>query len=248
MSSCASDVVAVMTVVRRSFRILRETLPALLGMIVLATTARGAPAVQIATAQITGPPSTVRPHGEFGFRFAVPVPTDQVSDSELGMNGGLTMTTMMNPVFGVGLDFGYHYWPASSAFRSEFNSHVRRSSSHLLELGGTSWRFSAFQAAMHVRFTAPLGRLRPWFAMGPSVYWVDPNVRGIFDVDGVYHDVKVFKGIAVFGYSSSLGFDVATSPGARLGLQGSYDYLSSHGDLGSNFGAWSIGGHVLFGR
>ena len=62
---------------------------------------------------------------EFGPTIAMPVPAGDIGDKELGIQAGVTATTMKNSAFGIGLDFGYHYWPVSGEYKSGFDQHLR---------------------------------------------------------------------------------------------------------------------------
>lgn len=217
-----------------------------------ASGAKASPTIELITSRLTAPPDTVadRASLRYGARVAIPLPSDDVSGTEIGLNARLNLVDMATPWFGFNFALGYQYWPASTAFKSSFNETVRKTFWGLLELGGTSWEFSTFHAALQLRFEAPLGGpVRPWLEIGPSGALVDPHVRGFEDSAGnVVSSNLSFSNSLVAGFSSSIGFDVAASPSVRLGLHATYDHLASNHSFGSDFGAFSVGAHVMFGR
>lgn len=218
-----------------------------------AASTHASPPIEVLTARITGVPPGP-PHEwhriEFGLHAALPLPTAEMANTELGMNAGLTVTAMTNSVFGFGADIAYHYWPTSNEFKSNFNAKLRSDSWNTLELGGTTWRLSAIQVTAHVRAVAPIsGPLRPWAQLAVGVYHVDPNTRGYRGPAGFFFvDAPPLSSVQLPGYSGSIGIDFKNSSNVGLGLHASYDHIKSGNELGSDFVAFSIGGHVRYGR
>jgi outer membrane protein W len=56
------------------------------------------------------------------------------------------------------------------------------------------------------------------------------------------------KSVDELGGYTSLGLDYDANPSLRLGLDTSYHFLVLDQEYGSNFGAFEVGTHVLFGR
>jgi hypothetical protein len=217
----------------------------------LAVAARANEPVEIATAQITGPASQPGPgmYLEYGAQFAIPLATANTSHTELGLQAGLTLTQMLNPVAGFGVDVAYHDWPTSSEFKAGVNSLVRSASYNLLELGGTTWTFTALQATGHLKFAAPFNRrFVPWLQTGAGGYWVNPRIRGLIAPDGSFVSTKPSASKLMRGAYATVGIDFGSGPGAKVGLDATYDHIWSNEDFGADFGAFALGAHVLFGR
>ena len=235
----------------RSRRPRRGVLARVLACLCLATTAIAGQPIQVVTADITGPPDTSSvPHWvEFGAQFAIPLPTADIASTELGFKTGLSLTDMMSPGVGVGLDLAYHYWPASSEFKDKFNTRLRYETFNTLELGGTTWRLSALQMTGHFKFVAPVDRVRPWLQFGVGTYLVDPHVSGYHGDAGFFFvDAKPFPTKFVAGGSAGIGVDLVNTGSMRFGLDASYDHLWSKEAYGSDFDAFTVGGHLLFGK
>ena len=216
-----------------------------------ATTAIADPPIQLATADITGPPDTSSvPHWlEFGAQFGIPLPAADIASTELGFKTGASLTEMLSPGVGVGLDLAYHYWPASSEFKDKFSTLLRYETLNTLELGGTTWRLSAVQMTGHLKFVAPVERMRPWLQIGAGAYVVDPHVSGYHGDAGFFFvDAGPFPRKVVTGGCAGVGVDLVNNGSMRFGLDVSYDHLWSKDTYGSDFDAFAIGGHLLFGR
>jgi hypothetical protein len=172
---------------------------------------------------------------DLGPQLALPVAGAQVGHAELGIGGGLTFTAMHDDVQGFGVDVVYHYWPVSSEFKDDFDVLLGRL---WQKIDADTWAFSALQTTIHVKVVAPMhGRFSPWVQAGAGVYRIDRNLNGATVLRVTYDP----------GGYGTLGFDVPVSARTKLGLDATYHHLWSETDLGSDFGAFEIGAHVLFG-
>jgi hypothetical protein len=228
-----------------------EVLAGVLGCLCVATASSAAEPIQLATADITGPRDTTSvPHGlEFGAQFAIPLPTADIAGTEMGLKTGVSLTNMKGPGVGVGLDLAYNSWPASSGFKDKFNTLLRYETLNTLKLGGTTWRLSAVQVTGHFKFVAPIDRVRPWLKIGAGGYVVDPHVSGYRGDAGFFFvDAGPFPKKAVPGWCAGIGVDLVNSGSLRFGLDASYDQLWTKDAYGSDFDAFTVGAHVLFGR
>lgn len=217
----------------------------------MATQANAAAPLEIATAEITGPGAPSAIHGlEFGALFAIPLPAADITNTEIGLATGLTLTSLMTPHVGAGLDFVYHYWPAGDAFKATFNSLLGRETYGLIELGGTTWRLNVLQMTGHLKFVAPLGGgMRGWLQIGGGPYRIDPNTTGFSGQEGFFiFNVRPLKTRVLGGACGSIGVDLVNSGRMRFGLDASFDHVWSKDDFGSDFDAYAVGGHLLFGR
>jgi len=216
----------------------------------IATTASAIDPIQLATADIIGPPDTSSvPHWlEFGARFAIPLPAADIG-AEIGLETGVSVTDMMGPTVGIGLDLAYHDWPASSHFKDTFNTQLRYGTLNTLELGGTTWRLSAVQMTGHFKFVAPVERVRPWLKLGAGVYVVDPHITGYHGDAGFFFvDIGPFPRKVVPGGCAGIGVDLVNTRSMRFGLDASYDRVWTKDAYGSDLDAFAVGGHLLFGR
>jgi hypothetical protein len=220
-----------------------------------ATTARPSEPVEIVTAQITSPvvpagDSTYRGGLQLGATLGFPLPGGDISNAELGVNAGVVVNWMGTPDFAVGLDVAYHYWPASDEFKADFNKLLRNETLGIIELGGTGWNISALQATGHLKFLAPIhSRVRPWLQIGGGVYRVDPHTTG-FEGDAGFFTVSIkpFKVTSKAGFCGAAGVEFKSGSSLHLGLEASFDHVLCKDEFGSDFVAWALGGHILFGR
>ena len=215
----------------------------------LATTANAAASLEILTADITGPPGAPAwRRWEVGAQFAIPLPAADVATTEMGLMTGLSLTGMLNANVGVGLDVVYHDWPTSDEFRANYNAFLRHETSSAVN-GTTTLRLSALQLAGHLELAARSGgRLRPRLRAGAGAYLVDPNTSfGSKDLIYVVgHHATLAQ--AVGGACGTAGVDLETGGSMKFGLDVSYDHLWTKNALGSNFDAFAVGAHLLFGR
>jgi len=173
---------------------------------------------------------------EIGGGLGFPLPTAEVGDHELGLHGGLTFTLFPPAQIGFGMDAVYHHWPVSP----EFKTSVDRQLLGLLKIDAPTWNISAIQTTAHFKLIAPLrAAFRPWLQCGAGIYLVNPRLE--FMGDNL--DSKFERG--AYG---SIGFDYAANPRLRIGLDASYHYVWMKDDMGSDFDAWEMGTHLLFGR
>ena len=199
----------------------------------------------------TSPDTTDRWHGfELGPTFSVPIPVDDASREELGMNAELSISLHNDSPLAVGVDVAYHYWPVSSEFKEGFNQYLREQTLNILELGGTTWRLNALQFTIHMKVAAPTAwQFRPWLQFGAGAYYIDPNVSG-YSGDAGFFTVEAgpLKSESKIGFYLSTGVDLLCGPHTRLGLVGSYHHVSCNDTYGSDLGILSIGAQALFGR
>ena len=177
---------------------------------------------------------------ELGPQLAISVPTDDAGDAlDLGINAGVTATFMETSTGGIGVDLGYHHWPGSSDLNAATDALLSRLSGR--EISGSKWTVSAFQATGHVKLLAPMsGPVAPWIQVGVGVYRVNVNLELL----GKRSDNIMYE----FGYMGGVGLDFWTSTRTKLGLDASYHFLNSKNDFRTNFTAFTIGTHLLFGR
>jgi opacity protein-like surface antigen len=99
------------------------------------------------------------------------IPSGDFGDAaKLGYNGGLSGTYMIDPMWGVGADFGYHAWDA----KDEVNEGV----DFLLGTTGSEVKFSAMQYTAHVMWVAPgESSVKPWGKLGVGSYSVKTAVE-----------------------------------------------------------------------
>ena len=228
---------------------MKLTAVVVLGGLCLATTANAAAPLEILTADITGPPGEPAwRRWEIGAQFAIPLPAADVATTEMGLKTGLTLTGMLNANVGVGLDVVYHDWPTSDEFKANYNAFLRHETSSAVS-GTTTLRLSALQLAGHLKLSARSGgRMRPWLQVGAGAYFVDPNTSfGSGDLIYVVgHDATLPQSVG--GACGTVGVDLERSGSMKFGLDASYDHVWTKNTLGSNFDAFTVGAHLLFGR
>ena len=192
-----------------------------------------------------------------GAQLHFPVPAHDVGDTQLGVDAGVTITTMTSAYVGIGADMIYHYWPASTGYEAAFDRYLR--TERMEALAGPDWALSAFQITGHVKLVAPAGeRYAPWMQVGAGIYRLNLNLDQRRP-DGTYAwvegpgsgNIKVVPG--VYG---GVGLDFHLSSPVVLGVDATYHYVRSHerstwGWDGINdfpdFSALTVGMHALFG-
>ena len=219
----------------------------------LASGARSEESIEVLTAQITGPRAESSPlfagRLEFGPTFSVVLPTADASRAELGLSAGVTATWMASPHVGAGLDVAYRYWPASDDFKARFNQQLRGQTFNTLELGGTTWRINAIQLTAHAKFVAPpIAGIKPWGRIGTGLYRMDPNTSGYSGDAGFFSiTARPLETSLHPGVYAAAGFDLSSGSSVRFLLGVSYDQVWCKEKFGSDFGAFAVGGHLLFG-
>jgi opacity protein-like surface antigen len=178
--------------------------------------------------------------------ISFPVPAGDVGSDQLGIGAGVTLNSMDTRYAGVGLDFVYHYWPASPEFKAAFDRYLRNWRFETID--DSTWAFSAFQMTAHARLAVPIGeRHSPWIQVGGGVYRVnrnlaEPNWSGSpVTVTGA--DLITF----VPGWYLSIGFDFRTNSRMVMGLNANYHRLGSENENVPGFTALTVGTHILFG-
>ena len=173
---------------------------------------------------------------EIGAQLAFPLPAGEVGDHQLGIHAGATANQFFHPNFGWGLDVAYQYWPVSPEFKTSYE----RRFYGLFKIGDPTWDISALQTTAHMKALAPLRTAyRPWAQLGAGFYIVDPRLE--------FMGEKLVTRL-VPGAFISIGFDYDANPRLRLGLDASYHHLRLKQELGSDFNAFEVGTHLLFGR
>lgn len=188
---------------------------------------------------------------ELGPQLAISAPTGDGGEAmDAGINAGVTATFMKNSTAGIGVDLGYHHWPGSSEANAAYDALLSRLSG--TPISGSKGTFSAFMATGHVKVIPPLsGRVAPWVQVGAGLYRVNGNVKVPEDQlrAAGWQVVKQSSGdiFYEFGYMGGVGLDFKTNTSMKFGLDASYHYLQSRGDLRVNLTMFTIGAHVLFG-
>jgi hypothetical protein len=101
----------------------------------------------------------------------------------------------------------------------------------------------------HFRFVAPVERVRPWLKLGAGVYVVDPHITGYHGDAGFFFvDARPFPRKVLPGGCAGIGVDLVNTGRMRFGLDASYDRVWAKDVYGSDFDAFSVGGHLLFGK
>jgi len=172
----------------------------------------------------------------FGPQVSYPLPARDVGDSEPGGSFGVTATEMHRPHVGAGLDVAWHYWPVSPEYKADYDRRLRNRYNRVID--GSEWAISAFQVTGHVKVVAPIGgRFTPWVKAGLGLYRVDTRVTGL---PGTRITLDP-------GWYGSAGFDLATGPGAVIGLHATMHQVWMDDFYGRDFTAITAGTHVLFG-
>lgn len=172
---------------------------------------------------------------ELGVTLGFPIPTAEIGDHQLGIQGGLTASVYDTRNVGIGLDAAYHDWPVSPEFKAAFEREL-----WILEIGSPTWNISALQTGGHVKLLVPSrSAWRSWLQLGAALYRVDPRL----ELSGQKLDSK-WEG----GASATVGFDYEANPRMRLGLNAAYHHVWLKEYLGSDFDALEVGTHLLFGR
>jgi hypothetical protein len=213
-------------------------------------TAQATGLVEVATARITGPSSeVVRLGGVIVLQLGVPIPSADVSDEDVGFDINLSATQTVNSNFGVGAEVGYQHWAASNSYRESFDTMLRRETWGFIELGGTRWSFSSWEATLHARLACELGHWgTAWMKVGGGLFWVNPDLRGFIDQAGNYRATSHSKYVHVGGFHPSVGVDFPSLSVVKPGLSASLYYLRSQSDFGADFRAVSVGMHLSIGR
>ena len=176
---------------------------------------------------------------EIGPQFAIPLPASDVGGKELGFSAGVTATDRQNRPVQVGVDVVYHYWPAAPEFKTGFDEVLKRR--FYLAINEPTWAFVAIQTTFNLKVDVPLGeRFASWLKFGAGVYTIDRNIEGLWS-DGINVSSES-------GFYGSLGMDYKESAGRKIGLDATYHHLKTARPLGSDFTAFEIGAHMLFGR
>jgi len=172
---------------------------------------------------------------EYGGQLGFPLPSDNIGNTQLGVDAGATITLMDKADAGFGLDLIYHHWPVSAGFQNAFDAGLM-----FFEVDSDTWALSALQATMHVKFLLPrFVGVVPWGQLGAGYYRVDPNLE--FEGTRLHAVDKP-------GFNVSAGFDRVASPGLRLGLDATYHHLWTSDYFDSDYQVYSVGMHLLFGR
>lgn len=207
------------------------------------------PCVAFAASAVAGTSSV-------GAQLHFPVPARDVGDTQLGVDAGVTLTTMTNAYLGVGADVIYHYWPASAGYTAAFDRYLM--GSRFETLAGSTWAFTALQVTGHVKLVVPTDRrCVPWVQVGAGAYRLNLNLDEQRP-EGTYSWVEgpgLGNTWVVAGGYGRAGLDFHLSSPVVLGASATFHYVRSrHKSLlwtgvydMPDFSAFTVGTHVLFG-
>jgi opacity protein-like surface antigen len=185
----------------------------------------------------------------FGPQLAFPVPARDIGNDQLGIDAGVVLNHTESSYISVGLDFVYHYWPASPDYKAAFDRYLRNTRYQVID--GSTWALSAFQGTAHVKLVAPLSeRFSPWVQAGAGMYRLNRNLAGP-NWDG---SPVIVRGLGLGdillepGWCGSVGVDFQTRSDLTLGLDATYHHLWSDDSKElRDFSALTVGTHILFG-
>jgi hypothetical protein len=187
---------------------------------------------------------------EIGPWVSMSVPTGVAGDQfDRGVNAGVSITTMRTRMVGAGADLGYGLWssPAAGAALDALFTAFGTT-----PVSGTKYTMAALRGSLHVKVVPlPGGRVAPWVQVSAGVCRVNKRLQ--FPADQLRaagwqvlkesSDEISYEPLLVTG----VGFDLKTRTGMKLGLDASYQWLVL-ADNDPAFTAFTIGGHILFGR
>ncbi len=193
-----------------------------------------------------------------GAQLHFPVPARDIGNTQLGVDAGATFTHMYGEHFGVGVDFAYHYWPASAGYTAAFDRYLR--STRLEALEGSTWAFTALQYTGHVKLVAPEIRgCTPWAQVGAGTYRLNLNIDESRPNGTYAWFTTPFPAIAgVGGGYGSVGLDVHLARRVLLGVDGTFHHVWSRREAEAifiwapasdlpDFSAFTLGTHVMIG-
>ena len=140
----------------------------------------------------------------------------------------------MNPLWGVGVDLGYHTWKASDA-QIAFELVGQ-------PLGTTlDDKLAALQYGLHVTVTPPvLGPVRPYAQVGASAYNLkETTSSNLAALSGDFSK-------SLFGWNAGAGVNFAMLPTLSFGVDGHYHDVNSKKDFGSNATWFTVNGRLTF--
>jgi hypothetical protein len=187
---------------------------------------------------------------EVGPTVSLPLPTASGHPDAIGFDVGLSFTQKSSNTVGIGIDFGYHYWPVSAEFKQEFNEFLGDQLLNTLELGGGAWGLQVLQLGAHVRFAKPEPQgVRPWLKLGAGTYRVDPYTTG-YNGDAGFFSVQIspLKHQYHFGSWVTGGVDLVGGPHARMGVNASYHFVNTGENFGDDLHFFTLGVHALVGK
>jgi hypothetical protein len=183
-----------------------------------------------------------------GPQLGFPLPVRDIGDTQLGIDAGVTLNNMESAHVGVGLDFVYHYWPASPDYKAAFDRYL--GSARYQVIDGSIWAFSAFQVTAHLKLVPPrLERHGPWVQLGGGMYRLNRNLaKPNWDGSVVIVEGGGPSDIAVLpGWYARVGLDFRIYSKMVLGLDADYHHVGSEGSLLPDLTAFTLGTHILFG-
>ncbi len=158
----------------------------------------------------------------------VSVPTGDFGDvAKLGFNGGVTGTYMIDPMWGVGADLGYHMWNAKDEFNDALNQEVIDQvfdeTGIVIPSPNAEVKFSALQYTAHVLWMAPgESKTKPWAKLGVGSYNIKTKVTSdIVDFDDSANKV---------GFNVGGGVSFATSSAMGVGVGVAYHMINTKDD------------------
>lgn len=183
---------------------------------------------------VATPPGAAAGTMDLTTSISMPLPSADIGDTELGIDVEIAGSKMQNRVFGIGLDLGYHYWPASADFKAGFDQQLRYTTG--LVITDETWAFKAFHWGGHVKLVAPVsGPVVPWARVGLALYRVDRNLN--------FEDNVTLQG----GHLGTAGIDFTPRNAMRVGIHASYYHVWSRTNLFADFTAYTAGVHLMFG-
>ena len=151
-----------------------------------------------------------------------------------GWTGAGTADYDMNPLWGVGVDLGYHTWNASAT----------QIAFMLLgqPIGATlEDKLSAVQYGLHATVTPPLlGPVRPYVQAGAAMYNLKETATS--NIPGLSGELSK----SLFGWNGGGGVNFAMMPTLSFGVDGHYHVVDSKQDFGSNATWFTVSGKLTF--
>ena len=157
---------------------------------------------------------------------------DFKTDTKTGWDIGGTADHAMGPMWGLGVDLGYHAFKATDAAN-------QKAAAVAIGVGapvGTTFdmKTTAFQYGAHVTLSPPmLGPIHPYAQAGGAAYSL--KAASGTTAPG-YGDVTKTK----FGWNVGAGVDFAAIPTISLGVAAQYHDIPAKADFGSDFTMFSV--------
>jgi len=168
----------------------------------------------------------------------LPMGKDFKDAAKTGYSFGATGDYGLAPMWGLGVDLGYHSFKA----KDDLNSAVAAA----LIAGGApanttvDIKWTAIQGGVHVRIVPPMtGPIKAYGQVGGAAYSlkekIDTNTLGGTDVSKTK-----------FGYNVGAGVDYAAAPTISVGIVGQYHNVPAKDDFGADLSWVSAAAKVTF--